>query len=145
MILAWLLSCEPDVPPPVLPPLVGETRVTQLGRYEVALTLEPDPPPIGELFTVVTTVRTQDGFPVEDGKVKVDGWMPDHNHGMQTDPRNDAGVCDAAGVCVHKGGIYRAEGFKFHMDGRWSIRVNLEGPRGPDSTSFERDVAPGGK
>lgn len=145
MIVAILLACGPDMPAPALPPLLGETRVTQLGRYEVGLVIEPEPPPIGELFAVVTTVRTHDGFPVEDGKVKVDGWMPDHNHGMQTDPRVDPGVCDAAGVCIHKDGVYRSEGFKFHMDGRWSIRIAVEGPRGADATSFERDVAPGGK
>lgn len=43
--------------------------------------------------------------------VKLDAWMPEHRHGMNYKP-----TIEALG-----GGRYRAEGFMFHMAGRWEF------------------------
>lgn len=151
--LGWLLACG-GADTPSSPPATPETpaaapnaaapapegwtapRPTQLKRYTVGLTLEPDPPPMGELFAVSATVTDRDGQPIENAKVVLDARMPQHAHGMQTRPVPDKGTCDEAGTCTHPGGVYRATGFKFHMPGEWTVTVDINGPEGPDSTSF---------
>ena len=70
--------------------------------------------------------------------------MPQHNHGMETDPIDLPGVCppqvaDPA-ACPHPEGRYRTEGFKFHMPGAWTVTAEVRGARGPDSTSFVVEV-----
>jgi hypothetical protein len=124
------------VPPPA-PPAWGDARTTQNGRYKISLETRPDVPPRGELFVVVAHFTELDGTPIEDGKVSLDARMPQHNHGMMTDPIDDPGKCDATGAnCRHAGGVYETSGFKFHMGGEWTITVDVVGPRGSDSTSF---------
>lgn len=47
--------------------------------------------------------------------VVVDADMPDHGHGMNTKPET-----------IHEGGErYRADGMLFHMEGDWSISVEV--------------------
>ncbi len=98
---------------------------------------------MGELFDVRARLTLPDGTPVENAKVTIDARMPEHAHGMQTDPKPDPGACapvaspDAAPLCSHPNGEYLSRGFKFHMSGLWSIGVQVDGPRGSDSTSFE--------
>lgn len=128
--LVALLACGD----PAVPAAWNAARPTQLKRYEVALAVVPDPPPMGELFVVQATV-TAGGQPIEDGKVTLNAMMPQHGHGMQTDPVNDPGVCVNA-VCKHPGGVYKTSGFEFHMGGEWTITVNIDGSEGQDSTSF---------
>jgi hypothetical protein len=106
---------------------------TQRGAYKVALELVPDPPPLSELFEVkVTLTDPQTGAPIPDATVSVDAQMPQHGHGMSTDPIDDPGQCDAAGACVHPDGVYRTTGMKFHMPGKWSVSVDVIGPRGTE-------------
>jgi hypothetical protein len=124
-------------------PAWGAPKVTQSGRYKVGLELIPDPPKLGELFVVHAAFTELNGTPIEDGQVKLNARMPQHNHGMETDPQNDPGICDQAlangATCKHPGGIYETTGFKFHMGGPWTITVDVVGPRGADSTSFVYD------
>lgn len=116
------------------------TRMTQGRKYQVSLSLVPDPPPMSELFTVRAVVTDRDGKPLETAKVTLDARMPQHDHGMMTDPVNEPGVCDDEGNCRHPGGVYETTGFKFHMGGEWTILVQVEGPMGPDNTSFVYDM-----
>jgi hypothetical protein len=120
------------------------TRRTQSGAYTVALSFEPTPPPVGALFAVQATVTQRDGTPLELGTVALDARMPQHNHGMETDPVDLPGVCEDAdtepAACPHPGGVYRTEGFKFHMPGAWTVTVDVRGARGPDSTSFVVEI-----
>ena len=144
MIVAlWLIAC--GAPEPNAPVAWGAPKPTQSGRYLVGLDFVPETPPSGELFTVRATFTEKDGTPIDDGSVKLNARMPQHNHGMMTDPVNDPGVCPgvalpAAGDCKHPGGLYETSGFKFHMGGQWTITVDVVGPRGPDSTSFVYDM-----
>lgn len=78
---------------------IGEPRSTQVGRYLVQLDLDPDPPPLGELFRVKATVSLPDGRLIETAKVEVDARMPQHDHGMETRPRLREGDCDDEGLC----------------------------------------------
>ncbi len=116
------------------------TRPTQSGLYVVALSFDPSAPEVGALFRAEARVTSRDGTPLEAGKVALDARMPQHNHGMETDPVDLPGVCDAAGACTHPGGLFQTDGFKFHMPGAWTVTVEVTGPRGPDTTSFVVEV-----
>jgi hypothetical protein len=132
-LLLLLVACPASEPK-------GGGRWTQSGRYLLDIRLLPDPPPLGELFQVEVTVRTSEGLPIETAKVKVDARMPQHNHGMETRPRTRPGECSPEGVCRHPGGVYVVDGFKFHMTGTWTVTVEVDGPKGPDSTSVPYDL-----
>lgn len=113
----------------------GAPRATQQGRYTVELSADPAVPPMGELFVMQAILRDREGELVEDAKVKLDARMPQHNHGMATDPIDDPGECVTPKDCRHSGGVYRTSGFKFHMPGEWTVSVEIVGPEGQDSTT----------
>lgn len=138
--LLALLGCGGGAEP-AAPPGFGAERETQLRRYKVDLKLVPDPPVMNELFRAEVGVRAKDGGVIEDAKVLLNARMPQHGHGMETDPVNDPGVCGEGG-CKHPGGRYGAEGFRFHMPGEWTVTVEIDGPEGADSTSFVYDLSP---
>jgi hypothetical protein len=113
----------------------GSPRATQQGRYTVELSTDPTEPPMGELFVMQAVLRDREGQLLEQAKVKLDARMPQHNHGMATDPIDDPGVCTTPTDCRHPGGVYRTAGFKFHMPGEWTVSVEILGPEGQDSTT----------
>lgn len=62
-------------------------------------------------------VETPEGEPVESATVLVDGDMPQHGHGLPTQPL----VTEYLGH-----GDYLVEGMKFQMDGWWVIDFTIE-------------------
>ena len=80
---------------------------------------------IGRHFAIEAFVCADDGTPV---LTRVDALMPEHRHGMNYRPTLDA-----------KGdGHYVAEGFLFHMPGRWQLSFDVE--RGGRRTRLTSDV-----
>ncbi len=121
-------------------PLVREVK-TQAGLYTVSFAAEPTTPGMGDLFSVSATVVDKYGNPVETGEVLLNARMPHHNHGMETDPLMDPGACDDDGDnCRHEGGVWKAEGFKLHMPGEWTVTIEVTGALGHDRTSFVYDM-----
>lgn len=105
----------------------SRSRATVKGLYVAAI--EPEAPEIrqGELHTWIVTVKTADGKPVDDAKIKIDGGMPDHNHGLPTSPQ----ITENLGE-----GRYRIEGVKFSMPGWWELRFDISAPAGADTVTF---------
>ncbi len=103
------------------------TRATEQGLY--IGTLEPNsaPIPVGTIQSWTVAVTTQDGQPVEHASLTVDGGMPQHGHGLPTEPK----VTEELG-----GGRYRIEGMKFNMPGWWTITLEVSGAAGTDSATF---------
>ncbi len=118
-------------------------RRTQSGHYTLKVRFDPEVPRIGELFSVIAEVTDAKGEPVEAGEVVMNARMPQHNHGMETDPVADAGTCEGEGdarACTHPGGMFRSDGFKFHMGGEWTLTFEVRGSRGVDTTSFVYEI-----
>ena len=61
--------------------------------------------------------------------VGFDAWMPAHRHGMNSRPS----------VASLGGGRWRAEGFLFHMPGRWQFTFDVDTAAGRERLT--RDVA----
>jgi hypothetical protein len=73
------------------------------------------------------SLRTADGAPVDQAEIHVDGGMPRHGHGLPTAPAVTRMLGD---------GQFLVEGVKFNMPGWWVIDLSIDGPRGPDSVTF---------
>ena len=73
--------------------------------------------PINEHFIVDVTVTKNDEArtPVEGAEVTMSCFMPEHGHGMLREPRSEE----------IGGGKYQVKGFLLHMDGYWTVSVNL--------------------
>lgn len=149
LLLGSALACsggpeaQPPAPTAVAAPAAPGTVAlsTQSGTYDLTVAFDPPAPEMGALFDVVATVtdrRTR--LPLVAGKVLLNARMPQHGHGMETDPAQDPGRCDKDPDCPHPDGVYRTQGFKFHMGGEWTVTVDVAGAAGTDSTSFTYEM-----
>jgi hypothetical protein len=103
------------------------SKPTDQGLY--AATVEPglSPVTVGTMHGWVVRITTPDGTPVEKATILVDGGMPQHGHGLPTDPAVSAEL---------GGGRYKVEGMKFNMPGWWVVKLSVDGPAGPDTVTF---------
>jgi hypothetical protein len=104
-----------------LGPRVSESRV-------YTATLQPAQQlRLRHMQTVPVLVVDADGRPVDDATITVDGGMPEHSHGLPTQPlvRRSLG-----------GGVYEIEGVRFSMGGWWELKLSIESPRGRDRITF---------
>jgi hypothetical protein len=79
-------------------------------RYIVAYRTKPSNIAVGQHFAVEFAVCPREGQPAPE-TVRVDGYMPEHNHGMNY----------RAAVKPQGKGRYLADGLMFHMPGKWDF------------------------
>jgi hypothetical protein len=106
--LMLLTACAGATPEP--------TRMvlsTDAGQFRISVISEPSPIPINEPFELSIAVERTDGSPAAGLTLDVDGWMPNHGHGML----RRAAVEDLGD------GQYRVRGMLMHMGGLWELRV----------------------
>ncbi len=103
------------------------TRATDRGLFVGTLEPAAFPIPVGTIQTWTVAVAMPDGRPVEHAALSIDGGMPQHGHGLPTEPR----VTEELG-----GGRYRVEGMKFNMPGWWTITLEVSSAAGTDSATF---------
>jgi hypothetical protein len=80
-----------------------------------------------KLQTVRILVLDATGKPVEGARISVDGGMPEHSHGLPTQPQ----VRRSLG-----GGMYDIEGLRFSMGGWWEVKLLIETPAASDRVTF---------
>lgn len=80
-----------------------------------------------KLQTVRVLVLDAMGRPVEGASISVDGGMPEHGHGLPTQPQ----VRHSLG-----GGMYDIEGVRFSMGGWWELKLSIDAPQGSDRVTF---------
>jgi hypothetical protein len=102
---AWAQTCE----------LSGGQKI-ESARYVLNYKTKPERVRIGEHFSMEIVVCPKPGQAAPEG-VRVDGYMPDHNHGM-----NYKAVVKPAGA-----GRYEAAGMMFHMPGKWDFIFEVRG------------------
>jgi hypothetical protein len=89
------------------------------GDFRLRFSSNLDPLVINRIHNWVLEVATADGKPVADARISLVGGMPDHDHGLPTQPRVTRYLGD---------GKYLLEGMRFHMPGDWEILVTIETP-----------------
>lgn len=103
---------------------LGVTRLSRHERYRVTIKQRPEPA-LHEFQDWLLHIETADGKPVGDARLNVNGGMPQHGHGLPTQPKIKPGP-DA--------GDYRVEGLQFSMPGWWEISVFVYSPGAGDDT-----------
>ena len=97
----------------------GNTLVIQSGL---------DPIVINRIHSWEIILSTADGTPVQNAIMSLQGGMPDHNHGLPTQPRVTGSP---------EPGRYLIEGIRFHMPGNWEITLSIKSEAGNDSATLE--------
>ena len=106
---------------------LSTTRLSNQAVYRISYA--PNRPPIGinQIHSWTIHVATPDGRPVTDAAITVDGDMPQHGHGLPTQPQ----------VTKHLGGgDYLVEGLKFQMAGWWVVDFSIDSHGQRDSVRF---------
>ena len=81
---------------------------------------------VGQHFALELAICAKPGTRAP-GRLKLDAHMPEHRHGMNYRPE----------VTVLGAGRYRADGWLFHMPGRWEFVFELGAERLTDSVRIE--------
>ena len=97
-------------------PALDGGRKIESDRYVVSYRTQPVKIAVGQHFVVQMAVCPKSGQPAPES-VRVDGFMPDHNHGM-----NYKAVVKPAGASR-----YDAAGMMFHMPGKWDFIFEVRG------------------
>lgn len=105
----------------------SRTRTSAHGAYRATFAPALDPIPVGRMHAWTIHLETGAGAPVDAATLTVHGGMPQHGHGLPTQPR----VTAALG-----GGDYKVEGMKFNMGGWWTVTFAIAAPAGADSVTF---------
>ncbi|MGO9016374.1 MAG: FixH family protein [Dissulfurispiraceae bacterium] len=105
----------------------AKTMVSKAGTFKVTYTSDLQTVPVNKLQSWKLKVETADGKPVKDAKITVSGTMPEHGHGMPTQPKVTKNYGD---------GTYLVEGMKFSMSGWWVVNVSVNAGGKTDNTSF---------
>jgi hypothetical protein len=101
-------------------------RVSAAQRY--AATLQPRQPlRVRQLQALPVLITDASGRPIEGARISVDGGMPEHGHGLPTQPK----VRRALGA-----GVYEIEGLRFNMGGWWELKLAIESAAGADTITF---------
>ena len=114
-----------DVTPNTVP---EQARFSDQQLFRVWYESEIEPPPVNELHVWVLHIVTAAGEPVEQASVTVTGDMPEHGHGLPTQPR----VTEYLGQ-----GRYKIEGMKFSMSGYWVITFDITAGDQHDTATIE--------
>jgi hypothetical protein len=102
-------------------------RPTMQAQYRAELKPLAEPITLNKLHAWDLKLTQPDGEPLLGAQVRIDGGMPQHHHGLPTQPR----VTRELG-----GGHYLIEGMKFSMSGWWEIKLAINAARGADNVTF---------
>jgi hypothetical protein len=124
-LLAGCMSAPKDLD-------VSLSKPTAAGAYQVTLLPPAQQAPINQMHGWKVQVATPQGVPVQGAKFKVGGGMPQHGHGLPTQPRVTRELA---------AGTYQIDGIKFSMTGWWEVKLAIEGPQGADEVTFNTVIA----
>jgi hypothetical protein len=103
------------------------TQQSEQGLFNVSYTASTGTIPINQMHQWTLHVERTDGTPVEDATITVDGDMPQHGHGMPTQPQ----VTENLG-----NGDYLVDGLRFQMGGWWLMDFTITAGSETDTVHF---------
>ena len=125
---------------PIQLQFLGQARVERPAAAEFGLgprtsanrtykaTLQPAQPlRLRQLQTLQVRISDANGRPVEGARISVDGGMPEHGHGLPTQPLVRRSLGD---------GVYEIEGLRFSMGGWWELKLAIDSAAGSDRVTF---------
>jgi hypothetical protein len=106
---------------------LATTRLSNQGIYKASYTPKRQPIAINQIHSWTIHIATPDGRPVTDASITVDGDMPQHGHGLPTQPQVTKNLGN---------GDYLVEGMKFQMGGWWVADFTIEAHGQRDTVRF---------
>jgi hypothetical protein len=106
---------------------LSTTTISETGQFRLSYAGETTPIPINQLHTWTLHLETADGEPVDNAEIIVDGDMPQHGHGLPSQPQ----VTQSLG-----NGDYLVEGVKFQMGGWWVMDFTISADGQTDTAHF---------
>lgn len=104
------------------------TRASSRQVYMVTLIPPPEGVAINRMHNWQLRLSSADGKPVEKATFRIEGGMPQHNHGMPTRPQ----------VTQNKGnGVFLLEGMRFNMPGWWELTLHIDTEKQKDHANFQ--------
>ena len=97
-------------------------------NYQVSYTSKLDPIAINIMHAWILHIENKIGEPVSNAEVIVDGGMPEHDHGLPTQPQVTQNLGN---------GDYLLEGLRFHMGGWWQVTITIQNQGISDSVTFD--------
>ena len=107
------------------------TKPTENKHFQVSFESKLDPIVINTMHAWKICVVNNSNQPANNAEIKVDGGMPEHNHGLPTRPL----VTQTLGE-----GCYLLEGMKFHMGGWWTVTLSITDSDIQDSVTFDLNL-----
>jgi len=83
--------------------------------------------PINRILSWELNLKTADGKPVDNAKITIVGDMPEHHHGLPTQPEIMKGIGP---------GNYLIEGIRFSMPGWWVVTFHIKAGDMMDNVTF---------
>ncbi len=125
-------GCAPDSVEASLPQWKGTEHAFSIageeGRCRFEIIRQVEPVSLNQFFTLQTRVFDADsGEPLGGGSFQLDARMPDHEHGMASQPLTIGPTEN----------LWRTNGCKLHMYGRWVFQVDWKAEGVEDRASFE--------
>jgi hypothetical protein len=109
--------------------------VSARGAYLVSYHSELDPIGINQIHDWVLHVTTAHGNAVSGAHIAIAGGMPQHNHGLPTQPVVIEDISGGDNTGDYPGN-YRVEGMRFHMQGEWEISISITSGSVQDTCVF---------
>lgn len=129
-LLALLLAAACAAPPEGLD--LALTHTTAEKKFVVTLLPPATPAAINQLHSWKIKVTSPTGTPIAHARIRVDGGMPQHGHGLPTRPQATQELVD---------GTYLLEGLKFSMTGWWEIKLTIQSTDASDKVTFNTVVS----
>lgn len=100
---------------------------SEKGLFTVGYESGTTPIPLNRIHHWTLSVKDKEGTPVTGAAVKVVGDMPEHGHGLPTEPELTEEI---------EGGRYVIDGIRFSMPGWWVITFHVTAGELMDNASF---------
>ena len=103
------------------------TRTSEQSLFRGTWGSQLEPLAINQIHSWTIHLETTDGQPLDNAQITVDGGMPQHGHGLPTQPQ----------VTQYLGnGDYLVEGMKFQMTGWWVVNFHITVNGDSDTLQF---------
>ncbi len=107
------------------------SKTSDNGHFIIEYTSKLKPIKINTMHAWILHVKDKNNTPVTDAKITVEGGMPEHNHGLPTQPQVTKNLGN---------GDYLLEGLRFHMGGWWTVSMNIEHAELNDTVTFDLNL-----
>ena len=103
---------------------------SERGLFNVSYESQLEPIAINRMHSWTLSVTDGNGQPVSGASITIKGGMPQHNHGLATQP-----TIESSGE-----GEYLLQGLRFHMMGYWELELTIDSGNAKDTVTIPLEL-----